>query len=76
MTFLTQLNRRCEPRIPTRVARFVQSQQTLAHEIVRACRFLNVESTVRIIAAVRLAREDDVSRPSPRVTFAISQSVA
>jgi hypothetical protein len=29
-----------------------------------------------IIAAVRLAREEDVSRPSPRVTFAIGQSVA
>lgn len=29
-----------------------------------------------IIAAVRLAREDDVSRPSPRVTFAIGQSVS
>lgn len=29
-----------------------------------------------IIAAVRLARIEDVSRPSPRVTFAIYQSVA
>jgi hypothetical protein len=29
-----------------------------------------------IIAAVRLVREPDVSRPSPRVTSAISQSVS
>ncbi len=29
-----------------------------------------------IIAAVRLAREENLSRPSPRLTFAIGQSVA